>query len=246
MIRMNKFIKKNKQLSIFITAGFPNLDSTTKEILSLQKKGVDFLEVGIPFSDPMADGPIIQKSSEIALKNGMNLDILFNQLASIKDEVKIPLVLMGYFNPILKYDIRKFLQRCKEIGVRSTIIPDLSLEIYERFYKEMFDEFSVSMIFLVTPDTELKRVEQIVEISKDSFVYLVSSSKITGQGFVVNEETQLKYKKIKEACKGVPLMLGFGISSKKDIIQAHQFCDGAIIGSAYIKSIMEEKEFDVF
>ena len=146
---MNRFIKDKKQLSIFITAGFPTLDSTAAQIIELQSKGIDFIEVGIPFSDPMADGVVIQESSSIALANGMNMDVLFDQLDSIKNQVQIPLVLMGYLNPVLQYGLEKFLIRCKDLKIASVILADMSIEIYERFYKELFDKYEFPMTFLI-------------------------------------------------------------------------------------------------
>ena len=234
---MNKFKKDKKQLSIFITAGFPELNSTGKQILELQAKGVDFIEVGIPFSDPMADGLVIQETSAIALKNGMQMDLLFEQLHSIKDEVKIPLVLMGYLNPVLQYGLDKFLSKCKEMNIESVILPDMSVEIYERFYKDLFDEYGISVSFLITPETDGKRIKKAVEMSQNSFVYLVSQSSITGGDSSITKEMNQKYASVKNLCGEVPLMLGFGIKSKKDILKAHENCDGAIIGSAYLKSL---------
>ena len=194
---MNKFKKDKKQLSIFITAGFPELNSTGKQILELQSKGVDFIEVGIPFSDPMADGPTIQQSSEVALKNGMTLELLFEQLKAIKEEVKIPIVLMGYLNPVLAFGLENFLAACQQVNVSTVIIPDLSFEIYQRFYQTTFEKHGVSLVFLVTPDTSEERISQIEEVSQNSFVYLVSSKKITGGKFEVTETLGKKYKRIR-------------------------------------------------
>lgn len=239
---MNKFKKDKKQLSIFITAGFPELNSTGKQILELQSKGVDFIEVGIPFSDPMADGPTIQQSSEVALKNGMTLELLFEQLKAIKEEVKIPLVLMGYLNPVLAFGLEHFLAACQQVNVSTVIIPDLSFEIYQRFYQTTFEKHGVSLVFLVTPDTSEERISQIEQVSQNSFVYLVSSKKITGGQFKVTETLGKKYKKIRGLLKNTPLMMGFGISSLTDANKAQAYCDGAIIGSAYIKSIINQED----
>ena len=239
---MNRFIKDKKQLSIFITAGFPNLDSTAAQILELQSKGIDFIEVGNPFSDPMADGVVIQESSSIALANGMNMDVLFDQLDSIKNQVQIPLVLMGYLNPVLQYGLEKFLIRCKDLKISSVILPDMSIEIYERFYKELFEKYEVPMTFLITPTTSNERIEKVVNASSKSFVYLVSQTSITGKKQALDASLFERYSEIKQLCKGVPVMLGFGISTKADVENAHQSCDGAIIGSAYIRSLMEKKD----
>ena len=239
---MNKFKKDKKQLSILITAGFPELNSTGKQILDLQTKGVDFIEVGIPFSDPMADGPIIQQSSEIALKNGMTLDILFEQLEETKDEVQTPLVLMGYLNPVLAFGLEKFLIACQKVNVSTVIIPDLSFEIYQRFYQSTFEKHGVSLVFLITPETNEERIRQIETVSQNSFVYLVSSTKITGSKFEITDELESKYQKIRSILNNTPLMMGFGISNLTDAKKAQEYCDGAIIGSAYIKSILNQED----
>lgn len=239
----NKFKKDKKQLSIFITAGFPELNSTTKQILMLQEKGVDFIEVGIPFSDPMADGPIIQQSSDIALKNGMTLQLLFQQLKEIKDQVHVPLVLMGYFNPVLAFGMEHFLKACQEVNVTTVIIPDLSMEIYQRNFQSMFESYGVSPVFLITPDTTDDRLKMAEGLSQNAFVYLVSNTKITGGKLEITPELETKYKHIKEVMNETPLMMGFGISSLEDAKSVHRYCDGAIIGSAYIKSILSNSDF---
>ncbi|MBI1835977.1 MAG: tryptophan synthase subunit alpha [Flavobacteriia bacterium] len=239
---MNPFIKNKKQLSIFITAGFPTLNSTTNQILELQSKGVDFIEVGIPFSDPMADGVVIQESSSKALSNGMNMDILFDQLEAIKNDVHIPLVLMGYLNPVLQYGLEKFLIKCKDVKMASVILPDMSFEIYERFYQSLFEKYEIPMTFLITPTSSDERILKIVESSKKSFVYLVSHTSITGNKQTFQENLLERYSEIKALCKNVPLMIGFGISTKNDVEKAHKSCDGAIIGSAYIKSLIEKRD----
>jgi len=235
----NRFKKDKKQLSIFITSGFPKLESTTEQILFLQSKGIDFIEVGIPFSDPMADGPVIQDSSMIALQNGMNMDVMFNQLHSIKNEVKIPLVIMGYLNPVLQFGLENFLEKCKAQNIASVILPDMSVEIYERFYKTQFEKYEIPVSFLITPFTSVERIKKIAELSKNSFVYLVSNASITGENKNIGSDLVEKYQEIKVLCNETPLMLGFGISTKEDILKAHKYCDGAIIGSAYIKSLKE-------
>ncbi len=239
---MNPFKKQNKQLSIFITAGYPTLESTTQQILTLQEQGIDFIEVGIPFSDPMADGPVIQETSSIALQNGMQLDLLFDQLFSIKESVKIPLVIMGYLNPVLQFGIEKFLSKCKELEIASVILPDMSLELYERFYQSNFKKYGISVSFLITPTTSDERIERIANVSQNSFVYLVSQTSITGGTSAINSEMNERYKEIKKICKETPVMLGFGINTKADVLKAHQNCDGAIIGSAYLKALKNGSE----
>ncbi|NRA12559.1 MAG: tryptophan synthase subunit alpha [Crocinitomicaceae bacterium] len=236
---MNPFIKDSKQLSIFVTAGYPKLDSLKEQIPFLERSEVDFIEIGIPFSDPMADGPTIQESSSIALENGMNLGLLFEQLKQI--EFKLPIVLMGYFNPILKYGVERFLKDCQSTGITSVIVPDMSLEIYEHFYIKSFKEFEVHPSFLITPLTEQKRVERIAEICKNSFVYLVSSNSTTGSNYKIPDHTE-SYQRIKTLCKDTPLFVGFGIKTKEDVIKIQESVDGAIIGSAYLSVLKNNRE----
>ena len=234
---MNPFKKDTKQISIFITAGYPTLESTTEQILVLQSKGVDFIEVGIPFSDPMADGPVIQETSAIALANGMQMDILFDQLASIQYQVRIPLVLMGYLNPVLQYGIDKFLAKCKELSIASVILPDMSLELYERLYKTQFEKYEIAVSFLITPLTDDDRIQKIAQISAKSFVYLVSVTSITGGKIRIDDKVVNRYDEIKKLCGETPMMIGFGISNSSDVKNAQRHSDGAIIGSAYLKAV---------
>jgi tryptophan synthase alpha chain len=234
---MNPFKKDTKQISIFITAGYPTLESTTEQILVLQSKGVDFIEVGIPFSDPMADGPVIQETSAIALANGMQMDILFDQLASIQDQVRIPLVLMGYLNPVLQYGIDKFLSKCKELSIASVILPDMSLELYERLYKAQFEKYAIAVSFLITPLTDDDRIQKIAQVSAKSFVYLVSVTSITGGKIRIDDKVVNRYDEIKKLCGETPMMIGFGISNSSDVKNAQKHSDGAIIGSAYLKAV---------
>lgn len=236
---MNPFIKPSKQLSIFVTAGYPNVDSLKEQIPFLEQSQVDFIEVGIPFSDPMADGPTIQETSAIALENGMNLKLIFEQLKQIKS--KVPIVLMGYLNPVLKYGIEQFLQDCKSTGVASVILPDMSLEIYERFYSELFCNYEIYPSFLITPQTSEERVIHIAETCKNSFVYLVSSNATTGSETMSVDKSQT-YNRMKNLCGSTPLFIGFGIKSKADVQRIQSASDGAIIGSAYLKALSKNEE----
>lgn len=241
---MNPFKKDKKQLSIFITAGFPNLDSTAAQLLSLQESGVDFIELGIPFSDPMADGPIIQESSAIALKNGMQMNLLFEQFASVKDQLTIPIVLMGYFNPILQYGIERFIEKAEMCNVTGFIIPDLSFEIAQSNFKDQFSKTTIPLVYLITPTTSNERIAKISEHSKNGFIYLVTSNATTGQNKSVSLN-QTRLKEIKAITKDVPLFLGFGIKTKEDVAAAQLIADGAIIGSEYILKVTKntEKEY---
>jgi tryptophan synthase alpha chain len=234
---MNPFKKDKKQISIFITAGYPTLESTTEQILNLQASGIDFIEVGIPFSDPMADGPVIQETSSVALANGMQMDLLFDQLSSIKTQVTIPLVLMGYLNPVLQYGLDKFLEKCKTLEIASVILPDMSLELYERFYKTQFENYQIPVSFLITPLTNDDRIQKIAKISANSFVYLVSVTSITGGKIKIDNNIVNRYDEIKRRCSDTPVMIGFGISNSSDVKNAQKHSDGAIIGSAYLKAV---------
>jgi tryptophan synthase alpha chain len=236
---MNPFQKEKKQKSIFITAGYPKIGSLSQQIELLDSYGIDFIEIGIPFSDPLADGPVIQKTSEIAISNGMNLSILFEQIDQI--ETKTPLVLMGYINPVLSYGMENFVKSCKQRQIASVILPDMSLEIYERFYQDIFESNDLRVTFLITPDTNHSRIWKIARHCRNSFVYLVSGNSTTGTGSDLQLNTE-KVKEIKEILGSTPLMIGFGIKSKKDISRVQQFADGAIIGSAYLKALEHGKE----
>lgn len=236
---MNVFSKDKKQLSIFTTAGYPKLTSLEDQIPMLEKQGIDFIEVGIPFSDPMADGKVIQDTSQIALKNGMNLNIIFEQLS--QREATTPIVLMGYLNPIISYGIRAFAKKCQEIQVHSVILPDMNLEIYERFFKSVFEEHQVYPSFLITPETSQQRIQQIAKLCRKSFVYLVSSNSTTGSKKKLYLDTS-RLKRIKEICATTPLFVGFGIKTKEDVEMVCEIADGAIIGSAFLNAVSNGNE----
>ncbi|MBL4862749.1 MAG: tryptophan synthase subunit alpha [Crocinitomicaceae bacterium] len=237
---MNPFKKNKKQLSIFITAGYPKINSLAEHINMLETQGVDFIEVGIPFSDPMADGPVIQNTSAIALDNGMNMKELFNQLANI--HTSIPIVLMGYLNPVLKFGLVPFLQKCKENAVASVILPDMSVEIYERFYEKDFQRFDMTPSFLITPTTDHARVKKIAAICQKSFVYLVSANATTGSEDGLQENRFATYQRMKEVCQETPLFVGFGIRTRDDVQNIQRVVDGAIIGSAYLESVRKGEQ----
>jgi tryptophan synthase alpha chain len=236
------FIKEKKQTSIFITAGFPKLESLKTQILNLQEKGIDFIELGIPFSDPMADGEKIQETSNLAIENGMTVKLLFDQLESIKNEVKIPLVLMTYFNPVLNFGLESFLSKCQQVGIKNSIIPDISLECYERNYKDLFERFGINLCFLITPKSSNERIVKMAKYSKNGFIYLVSQNSITGENKTFTDELTKRYSEIKALCQETPVMIGFGIKNREDLLFAQNFSDGGIIGTAYLKAISAEKE----
>jgi tryptophan synthase alpha chain len=232
---MNPFRKTKKQVSIFITAGYPDINALPGQIEMLEDLGVDFIEIGIPFSDPLADGPTIQASSDAALKNGMNIPVLFNQLKGIQS--KIPLIIMTYFNPIIHFGLEPFLEECKSVGITHLIIPDISLEIYERRYHHIFQQHGITLCFLITPNTDSKRIQKMSEYSSEGFIYLVSSTMTTGNA--VQQIAEPEAKRIRMACGTTPVMIGFGIRSRADVDAVFEVADGAIIGSAYMRSIAD-------
>lgn len=240
---MNKinalFAKKQKEiLSIYFTAGFPKLDDTTEVILELQKAGIDLVEVGIPFSDPMADGPVIQKSNTIALNNGMNLKILFSQLETIKDQVKIPLIMMGYLNPIMQYGFETFCQDCKKTGISGIIIPDLPFNDYLKDYKPIADKYGLRMTMLITPETSEERI-RIIDDHTDGFIYMVSSAATTGAQSSFSESKKEYFRKINAMNLRNPRLIGFGISNSETLKTAYLDASGAIIGSKFICLLQE-------
>ncbi len=235
--RINKLFETKKEniFSVYFTAGFPNLNDTVQIIQELEKNGVDLIEIGIPFSDPTADGPTIQHSSEVALKNGMSLKLLFKQLENIRETIKIPLILMGYFNPVLQYGVEKFCNKCNEIGIDGAILPDLPLDEFEEHYKKQFEQNNLHNILLITPQTSEKRIHQIDDAS-EGFIYMVSSSSTTGAGKKVEDFHQDYFERIKQMQLKNPRLIGFGISDHDTFANACKFASGAIIGSAFVKS----------
>jgi tryptophan synthase alpha chain len=238
--------RKEPLLSIFFTAGFPSLESTTEAYLSLKEAGVHFVEIGFPFSDPIADGSTIQQSSERAIKNGMNLEVLFGQLREIKDQITMPVILMGYLNPVLRYGKERFIDTCEEIGVSGLILPDLPVYEYLSEWKESLDEKGISLIFLVTPQTTEDRIRKIDEIS-NTFIYAVSSQAVTGgsSSTVSSHEQEAYFKKLADLRLNTPVMVGFGIHDKASFDSATKYLDGAIIGSAFLRNIEDGREIDL-
>lgn len=228
--------KARNILSVYFTAGYPALNDTIEIIKELEDNGVDMIEIGIPFSDPVADGPVIQHSSEIALRNGMTLNLLFNQLESIRDNVSIPLIMMGYLNPIMQYGIENFCRKCQSIGIDGTIIPDLPMDIYENEYKEVFERNNVLNIFLITPQTSDIRIRKIDQLSS-GFIYMVSSSSTTGIKTNIIDAQSAYFNRIKGMNLNANLLTGFGISNKASFEKACFYTNGAIIGSAFIKAL---------
>ncbi len=223
-----------KLLSIYFTAGYPNLNDTSKVIKQLQASGVDMIEIGLPFSDPLADGPTIQDSSTKALNNGMTTEILFDQLKSIRDEVSIPLLIMGYFNPILQYGIEAFCKKCSETGIDGLIIPDLPVDVFHKEYLPIFEKYGLYNVFLITPQTSDKRIKYIDTISK-GFIYMVSSASTTGAKNSFDQDQQAYFRRIQDLDLKTPQIVGFGISNHETFQQATRYAKGAIIGSAFVK-----------
>lgn len=239
MNRINQKLQENKKiLSIYFSAGYPSLNDTVQIIKNLEKKGVDIIEIGLPFSDPLADGPTIQASSTQALHNGMTTQILFNQLKDIREIVSIPLIIMGYFNPILQYGVENFCQKCSEIGIDGLIIPDLPVDVYADQYKATFEKYGLINIFLITPQTSDKRIQFIDSVS-NGFIYMVSSASVTGSQSGFGSIQENYFKRISDMNLKNPQIIGFGISNKETFNQATQYAKGAIIGSAFITNLKE-------
>lgn len=234
--RLNELFERKKEpiLSIYFTAGYPKLDSTLDIAEALGKAGADFLEIGFPYSDPLADGPVIQNSSQVALQNGMSLKVLFEQLKDLRKRVSIPVLLMGYVNPVLQYGVENFCRSCAEVGVDGTIVPDLPMVEYEELYKNCFLENKLSNIFLVTPQTSPERIRKIDALS-NGFIYLLSSSSTTGKNLEVSQKTEQYFSRIQQMNLENPAMVGFGISDQQSFGKAAQYTRGAIVGSAFMK-----------
>jgi len=241
MNRLNKLFntKKGNLLSIYYTAGYPSLDTTVDIAETLEKAGVDFLEIGFPYSDPVADGPTIQHSSEQALQNGMTLNLLFEQLKDLRKRLSVPILLMGYVNPIVQYGVERFCKKAAEVGVDGIIVPDLPMYEYEALYSKYFIDNNLSNIFFVTPQTSADRIRKIDELS-NSFIYLLSSSSITGGSLQVSDSIEDYYKRIKAMSLKNPAIIGFGISDSRSFAKACEYAAGAIVGSAFVKLLAEE------
>lgn len=245
MNRLNQLFTSGKKnlLSIYFTAGYPELDTTIAIAEALDKAGADFLEIGFPYSDPVADGPTIQHSSETALGNGMTLNVLFEQLKELRGRVSIPVLLMGYVNPIVQYGVERFCKQAAEAGVDGIIVPDLPMYEYEMLYSNYFEDNNLSNIFLVTPQTSPERIRKIDRLSS-SFIYLLSSSSITGGNLQLTDSIESYYIRIKEMALKNPQIIGFGISDEQSFSKACQYADGAIVGSAFVKLLAQDDYLD--
>lgn len=245
MNRIDKLFKDKKHnvLSVFYTAGFPNLNDTIVIAKELERAGADIIEIGIPFSDPVADGPTIQASSKIALDNGMNVSLLLNQVKQIRKDVSVPIVLMGYLNPVLQYGIEKFFTDAVASGVDGLILPDMPLEEYQSQYKTLAESLGLKVIFLVSPTTSESRIRLIDETSS-GFVYAVSSSSTTGAKTGFNAEQESYFAKLKSMHLKNPFLIGFGISDQATFQQASTHAHGAIVGSTFVNLLKESNDFE--
>lgn len=227
--------KKKDILNIYCTAGFPDLNSTLTVMKALQDSGADIIELGMPFSDPLADGPVIQDSSTRALKNGMSLHKLFEQLEGFRKEIHVPVILMGYLNPVLQYGVEAFLKKCAETGIDGLILPDLPMAEYEQDYKAIFEQYNLDLIFLVTPETSDARIRKIDSLSR-GFIYAVSSSSTTGKDKDMGNQ-EAYFARLKSLQLNNPVLIGFGIKDKATFDAAAAHANGAIIGTAFIKAL---------
>jgi len=241
MNRIDKLFKDKKSniLSVYFTAGYPSLDSTSGIVKSLASAGVDMIEIGIHFSDPMADGPVIQRSNEKALQNGMSIKMLFKQLNNIRDKVKIPLLLMGYLNPVIQFGVGNFCRQCMETGIDGVILPDLPPLVYTEQYLPFFEKYNLYNILLITPQSDNERISTIDKISR-GFIYMVSSSSVTGIKGNFSDEQVSYFERINEMNLKNPCLIGFGISNQETFKKAGKYARGGIIGSAFVNILGQD------
>ena len=231
--------KKEDILNIYFTAGYPDLQDTVPIILELAAAGADIIEIGMPYSDPLADGPTIQESGTQALQNGMTLPLLFEQIQVARQQTQVPLILMGYFNQMMQYGDEAFLRKCAAVGVDGLILPDMPMYVYEEQYQTLFEELDLGISFLITPQTPEARLRQIDELSK-GFIYMVSNASITGAKKGISEEQLNYFNRINAMQLNNPRLIGFGISDNETFMTACQYASGAIIGSAFIRALAKE------
>ena len=231
--------KKKQLLNVYFTAGYPKLDDTVRIAKALQDSGADILEIGLPFSDPVADGPTIQQSSTQALDNGMTLEKLFVQLADVRKTVTIPILMMGYINPVIQFGIERFCKKCAEVGVDGLILPDLPMSEYEEMYKPVFEKYGLYNVFLITPQTSESRIRKIDELS-NGFIYMVAASSITGAKSEISQVQVDYFNRVNSMGLKNRRMIGFGISNHSTFSQACNYADGAIMGSAFIKLLSQD------
>ena len=242
MNRINQLFqdKKSNVLSIYYTAGYPGLEDTLQIAEELERAGADMLEIGFPYSDPVADGPVIQASSKQSLDSGMDLNLLFKQLKDLRSKVNIPILLMGYVNPLLQFGVENFCKACAEVGVDGCIVPDLPMVEFEELYQDVFAKYNLSNIFLVTPQTSVERIHKIDSLTT-GFIYLISSSATTGKNLQLSQTTDDYFARIAGMNLKNPTMIGFGINNKATFEKACQYANGAIIGTAFVKVLAADK-----
>jgi len=228
-------------LSIYVTAGFPKLEDTLAVMEAIQAAGADIIELGIPYSDPIADGPTIQESNTQALENGMSIKMLFNQLVGFRAKIHVPVILMGYLNPIIQFGVEEFCKKCKEVGVDGLILPDLPMSQYLEEYKALFEEYDLFISFLISPQTSEKRIREVDENS-NGFIYMVSSHAITGAKSAISKEQEEYFERVANMNLTHPRLIGFGISDAATFQLASRYSQGAIIGSAFINAIANSSD----
>ncbi|HFC00507.1 MAG TPA: tryptophan synthase subunit alpha [Phaeodactylibacter sp.] len=235
--------KKQDICNIYFTAGFPNVDDTEKIILTLEKAGADMVEIGMPYSDPLADGPTIQHSGSIALKNGMTLPLLFEQIKSTRQKTAIPMVMMGYFNQVMQYGEEAFFQKCKEVGIDGLILPDLPAAIYESDYQALMNKYDLNNIFLITPQTSDERIEYLDKLSS-GFIYMVADASVTGKQKDISNNQITYFQRIEKMGLQNHRLIGFGIADHQSFTTACQYSNGAIIGSAFIRALEKSEDLE--
>lgn len=244
MNKTGQYIQQRKDvLSIYFTAEYPKEGDTQSVLLALQDAGTDVIEVGIPYSDPLADGPVIQQSGQQALHNGFTIAQLFKDLEAVRDQVTMPLIPMGYFNTVLSFGVHDFMDKCQQLAIDTLILPDLPIDVYELEYQEVFQEYGVSPVFLITPQTSVERIRKIDNLS-EAFIYVVADNSITGNKGSFSPAQLEYFKRIQNLELTTPLMIGFGISDNQTFIQACKHANGAIIGSAYIRALTEDHDIN--
>ncbi len=245
MNRITHVFSKNQgdKLAVYFTAGFPGLHDTLPILQALQQGGVDLVEIGMPYSDPIADGPTIQMSNEKALAQGMSISLLFEQLKSMRSTVHVPVLLMGYLNPVLQFGLENFCKKCQEVGIDGLILPDLPIREYLSHYKQVFDTHGLVNTFLVTPQTSVERIRQVDEHST-GFIYMVSSASVTGAKTGISDEQESYFKRVQAMNLIKPCMIGFGISDHESFSKAGRFANGAIIGSAFINMLAKSEDLE--
>ncbi len=237
-------VKKNNLLNVYFTAGFPKINDTKLILKSLQEGGADLVEIGMPYSDPVADGETIQQANQVSLDNGMTVKLLFEQLAGIRQEgITVPILLMGYVNPVLQFGVEAFCQKCQEVGVDGLILPDMPASVYEEEYKAIFDKYGILNIFLITPQTSESRIRHIDEVSH-GFIYMVSSASTTGAKSGISDVQEEYFERVNSMNLNNPRLIGFGISDNETFKKASSHAAGAIIGSAFIKMLSNSTDLD--